>query len=179
LHKITNKSIEQLRFMDISKPKAHSDRIEIINYSETLKHHIKELNVEWLTKYFKVEKGDVVSLSDPIGEIINKGGFIFYARLNNKIVGTVSLLKVTDQVFELAKMAVTDSVQGLGIGNLLMQHSFSVAKQNAITKLILHSNRSLHSAIHLYRKYGFREVELVAAPYERANIKMEKYLINL
>jgi hypothetical protein len=45
-------------------------------------------------------------------EIIDKGGMIFYAKYNDSIVGTVSLIKMNDTEFELSKMAVTDGVQG-------------------------------------------------------------------
>ena len=147
--------------------------VEIIDYSEEYKDAVKTLNVEWLEKYFHVEPGDVVSLSDPKGEILDKDGFIYYARYNGAIVGTASLLKVEEGVYELAKMAVTDGVQGLGVGNALMAHCLAEAKQKGIHKLILYSNTSLGSAIHLYRKYGFVEIPLEPGHYERANIKME------
>ena len=46
-------------------------------------------------------------------------------------------------------------------------------KEKNIEKLILYSNTKLASAIHLYKKYGFTEIELEQGLYERANIKME------
>ncbi|MCW3127571.1 MAG: Transcriptional regulator, MarR family [Bacteroidetes bacterium] len=160
--------------MTTNKPDALT--IQIIDFSEETKEAIKTLNVEWLEKYFHVEPGDVISLSDPVGEIIDKGGLIYYATYNDQIVGTVSLIKVEEGVYELAKMAVTESAQGLGIGTILMDHCMSVASRNEIKKLILYSNTKLGSAIHLYRKYGFIETELESGHYERANIKMEKLL---
>ena len=150
--------------------------IEIIDFTNELCDPIKSLNYEWLEKYFRVEEGDVVSLSNPKKYIIDKGGFIFYAKLDNKIVGTVSLLKRADTIYELGKMAVTDSAKGLGIGTILLEHCLYEAKQKQIKTLILYSNTILQSAMHLYRKYGFEEVELESDLYERANIKMEKHL---
>jgi ribosomal protein S18 acetylase RimI-like enzyme len=149
--------------------------IEIIPFSIELSTVVKTLNYEWLEKYFKVEKGDVVSLSNPQTEIIDKGGFIYFAKRNAKIIGTVSLLKKSDTVFELGKMAVTENAQGLGIGKLLVEHCLTVAKEKNIKRLILYSNTKLASAIHLYKKYGFTEIELEQGLYERANIKMEKF----
>ena len=149
----------------------------IIPFSPESKEEIKILNLEWLKKYFKVEAKDERMLSDPQGEIIDKGGMIFYAKYNNKIVGTVSLLKINETTFELSKMAVTDSVQGLGIGNKLIQHCMLVAQQKAILKFILYSNRKLLPAIYLYEKFGFKEVSLESGNYERADIKMEKFLL--
>ena len=70
-------------------------------------------------------------------------------------------------------MAVTEEAQGLGIGKVLLEHCLQIAKQNQASKLILYSNTKLENAIHLYRKYGFKEIPLEAGHYERANIKME------
>jgi len=148
----------------------------IIPFSPELKEEIKILNLEWLKKYFKVEAKDELMLSDPQGEIIDKGGMIFYAKYNNKIVGTVSLLKIDETTFELSKMAVTDGVQGLGIGKKLLEHCIVVAQQKKIKKLLLYSNRKLLPAIYLYEKYGFEEVPLENGNYERADIKMEKII---
>jgi ribosomal protein S18 acetylase RimI-like enzyme len=147
--------------------------IEIIPFSIELSSVVKTLNYEWLEKYFKVEKGDVIALSNPQTEIIDKGGFIYFVKQNNEIVGTVSLLKKSGTVFELGKMAVTEKAQGLGIGKLLVEHCLTIAKEKNIEKLILYSNTKLASAIHLYKKYGFTEIELEQGLYERANIKME------
>src|SRR6218665_141395 len=153
-------------------------QIEIIDFTDELKGFIKTLNYEWLEKYFKVEKGDEKSLSNPREEIIDKGGFIFYAKSGGKIVGTVSLIKKSENVFELSKMAVSENAKGTGIGKILIEHCFSFEKEKNIGKLILYSNTQLESAIHLYKKYGFYEIELQKDVYERANIKMEKPLGN-
>lgn len=148
--------------------------VEIIPFTIDLKEPIKTLNLEWLIKYFKVEAKDEIMLSNPKSEIIDKGGMIFYAKYNDKIVGTVSLLKIDNITFELSKMAVNDAVQGLGIGKKLLGHCLIIAEQEGIKKLILYSNRILLPAIHLYEKFGFTEVSLEEGIYERADIKMEK-----
>lgn len=149
--------------------------VEIIEFSEELSEPIKTLNYEWLEKYFRIEEGDVASLSDPQKHIIDKGGHIYYAKLDGEIVGTASLLKKSETVYELGKLAVSDKAQGHGIGTILIEHCLNIAKQKQITILILYSNTTLQSAIHLFRKYGFEEVELESGVYERANIKMEKH----
>lgn len=153
------------------------NKIEIIDFTDELKEPIKTLNYEWLEKYFRVEKSDIVSLSNPKEEIIDKGGFIFYAKLNGEIVGTASLIKKSESAFELGKMAVSEKAQGDRIGTILLEHCLNIAKQKQIKTLILYSNTQLKSAIHLYKKYGFSEIELENGLYDRANIKMEKYLL--
>ena len=149
------------------------NNVLIIPFSPDLKKEIKTLNVEWLKKHFKVEAKDELVLSDPQGEIIDKGGMIFYAKYDGKIVGTASLLKIDETTFELSKMAVTDVVQGLGIGNQLMEHCIKIAREKKIKKLVLYTNRKLSPALYLYLKYGFQEVGMAESLYERADVKME------
>lgn len=174
LHFIRNEAEEDLRFLVISEPKSHGDRIELIPYAPELKEAVKILNEEWLNKYFRVEPNDTIQLSDPQKEILDKEGMIWYARMNGEIAGTVSLLKVEEGIYELGKMAVTEKTQGYAIGNALMQLCMHIAKGKKMKKLVLYSNTKLDAAIHLYRKYGFTEVILESGHYERANIKMEK-----
>ena len=150
--------------------------VEIIEFSEELSEPIKTLNYEWLEKYFRLEEGDIASLLNPQKYIIDKGGHIYYAKLNGEIVGTASLLKKSETVYELGKMAVSDKAQGQGIGTILLEHCLNISQQKQIRTIILYSNTKLQSAIHLYRKYSFKEIELESGLYERANIKMEKHL---
>jgi mannose-6-phosphate isomerase-like protein (cupin superfamily)/predicted GNAT family N-acyltransferase len=176
LHRIMNKNNQDLSFILISEPPGQSDRITIVPYSSELKDHIKRLNYEWLEKYFRVEHSDVIQLSDPENEIIAKGGHIFYAKYENEIVGTATLLKMENGIYELGKMAVTEKAKGRGIGNTLMDYSIILAKRLNAAELILYSNRGLTPAIKMYEKYGFLEVEMESGHYERANIKMQKKL---
>ncbi|WP_338793754.1 GNAT family N-acetyltransferase [Bernardetia sp. MNP-M8] len=156
--------------------------IEIIDYDDNLSEWVKKLNYEWLEKYFKLEKGDIISLSNPKKEIIDKGGYIFFVKIKNEksenIIATASLLKKTDTIFELGKMAVTSKEQGNGIGKLLVKHCLDFAKNNSISTIILYSNTQLQSAIHLYKKIGFEEIPLEEGLYQRANIKMQLDLKN-
>lgn len=148
--------------------------ITIIPFSDNNKEYIKTLNYEWLQKYFYVEPTDVEQLSDPQLHIVDKGGHIYFAGYNGKIVGTASLIKVNDAVFELAKMAVTEQYKGLGIGKSLLEYCLQKASELGAAKLILYSNTKLKAAVHLYKEYGFKEVELPAnVHYERADIMME------
>lgn len=152
------------------------NNIDIIPFSINNKEAIKTLNLEWLQKYFKVEPKDELVLSNPIEEIINKGGKVYYAQHLDEIVGTVSLLKIDTTTFELSKMAVTVKAQGLGIGRQLIEFCIEEAQKHGIKKLILYSNRQLKSALHLYESFGFKEIPVESGVYERADIKMELLL---
>jgi len=105
---------------------------------------------------------------------INKGGHIFFAKLNNEIVGTVALMP-KQTTFEVTKMAVSTKHRGFKTGQQLMQYCINFAKKELQLKnLILYSNTKLENAIYIYKKYGFTEIPVEEnCPYERCNIKME------
>ncbi len=149
--------------------------INIISFDEKYAKDFYSLNIEWLRTFFYVEAFDEEVLRNPLNYIINKGGYIFFAKLNNKVVGTVALMPTKDKhIFELTKMAVSTKHRGLKIGQLLMQHCINFSKLNHFNALILYSNTLLENAIYIYRKYGFVEIPVESnSPYIRSNIKME------
>ncbi len=59
-----------------------------------------------------VEPVDYKMLSNPRAYIIDKGGYVFFARFNKMIAGTFSLIKVDESSYELSKMAVDENFQG-------------------------------------------------------------------
>ena len=148
------------------------NKITIIPFKEEFSKHFRDLNIAWLEKYFFVKDHDREVLENAKKYIINKGGYIFFALYNNKVVGTVALTNEKEG-YELSKMAVLPKYQGLKIGQLLMQHCIDFAISNRWDKLLLYSNTVLENAIYIYKKYGFKEVELEPdSPYLRSNIKM-------
>ncbi len=148
------------------------EKVEIIAYQPKYAAHFYKLNVEWLEKYFYVEPYDEKVLSNPQKYIIDAGGFIFFAKYNNEIVGVVSFIN-QKTFFELSKMAVTPKYRGLKIGKKLMDFCVQFAKNKQWKSITLYSNRKLIPAIKLYKKIGFKEVELEkVSHYERSDIKM-------
>ena len=151
-------------------------RLEIIEYKDKYKEIYKELAMEWLNKYNLYEHEDELILNNPEKLILNKGGYIFLAKLNEKVIGTVSLIPVESGVFELAKLAVTKNYQNNGIAKVLIEKAIQTAKKEDAEKILLYSNSKLKKAYHLYKEYGFKEININNNKYETANLKMELYL---
>ena len=146
--------------------------VEIISFEDKYADHFRDLNIEWLEKYFYVEEHDTKVLNNAKTYIINNGGYIFFAIVDGNVAGTVALMNEPEG-YELSKMAVSSKFQGLKIGQQLMQYCIDFAKDKNWTQLLLYSNTLLENAIYIYRKYGFEEVELEKnGPYQRGNIKM-------
>jgi ribosomal protein S18 acetylase RimI-like enzyme len=147
--------------------------VEIVEFEPLLAKHFAELNLAWIRKYFAVEPRDEEVLGNPQKFIIDKGGYVFFAKMDDEIVGTFALMKVEEGVFELSKMAVSEAHHGKNIGNKMLEFCLEKAKELNADKVVLYSNTVLSPAIHLYSKYGFKEVPLEHSEYKRSNIKME------
>jgi N-acetylglutamate synthase-like GNAT family acetyltransferase len=152
--------------------------VKIVEYVEAYKEAFKSLNVEWISKYFKMEDSDYKALDHADEYIIGRGGAILVALYENKAVGVCALIRMNDERFdfELAKMAVSPKMQGKRIGLLLGQSVLDKARTLGAKTLYLESNTILEPAINLYRKLGFTEIEGLSSPYERCNIQMEMIL---
>lgn len=146
--------------------------VEILEYNPQYDQVFHDLNINWLETFFYVEPHDKEVLENPKSYIIDNNGYIFFARFNNEVVGTVALIN-EKECYELSKMAVSPKYQGLKIGQKLMDKCIQFSKKQGWEQIMLYSNRILTPAINLYRKVGFEEVEVEKdVYYERADIKM-------
>jgi ribosomal protein S18 acetylase RimI-like enzyme len=153
-----------------------AENLEIVEFTSELAPHFHDLNKAWLEKYFEVEPIDSKMLENPEKYFIEKGGLIFFVKSGGEIAGTFALIKESDEIYELSKMAVDEKFQGKKIGNLMLEFCLNKADEIGAKKVILFSNTILQPAIHLYKKYGFVEVPITGSEYKRSNIKMEKVL---
>ena len=151
--------------------------VRIVAFKPQYAQIFRDLNVAWLERYFYVESKDKEILEQCEEYIINKGGYIFFAEIESKIVGCFSFIPLNKGVFELGKMAVDDAYQGRKIGQKLMEFAIEFAGEQNWHKIVLYSHKKLGPALYIYRKYGFEEIPLEEnTPYERSNIKMQLML---
>ena len=146
---------------------------DIVDYSAEHGEVFRDLNLEWIERYFEVEDSDRESLDDPQHHILDPGGAIVMACHHGNVVGTCALIKMDDERYELAKMAVSEAARGKGIGWLLGRAIIERARDLGATTVYLESNTMLTPAIGLYRKLGFKRVTGPPSPYHRCNIQME------
>lgn len=147
--------------------------ITIISYEEKYQPDFKRLNLEWLEKYNLTESHDLAILNDPMGTVINRGGCIFLAMDGETVIGTAGLWKENDSAYELIKMGVDSAYRGRGIGKILLEKCIDEARKRKAAKILLFSNSQLQTALGLYKKYGFHDVDVTDAPFITADVKME------
>jgi len=146
---------------------------EIIEYDEKYHADFKRMNLDYLDKYNLTESHDMIILDNPGEIVLGRGGFLWLAKAGEEIVGTVGIMDEGHGIFELIKMCVAESWRGKGISKLLIETCLQKVKELGGKKLILFSNHQLQTALKLYEKYGFKNVEVTDSPFETADVKME------
>lgn len=147
---------------------------EVVEFEDKYAGDFARLNYEWIAKFYIVEEHDHDQLDNPRQYVIDKGGQIFFALVDGEVAGTVAMIRVNYDVFELAKMAVSPQFQGCKIGEKLMQACVDFAERENAPFIVLESNTKQFAAINLYRKFGFKQTPLDPnSLYTRANIRME------
>ena len=130
--------------------------IKIVPYSPKYRQIFYDMNIEWLEKYFTVEPVHRKVLADPEGNIIAGGGEIFFALLDNKVIGTVAVKIEGNDSFELTKLAVSSDAQGKGVGQKLCERVIAFFKEKQGTLLFLETHTKLKPAMRIYEKLGFK-----------------------
>ena len=151
--------------------------ISIIGFKKQYSKQFFLLNKAWIEDSWHLEDSDKKDLLNP-DKIVENGGQVFFALENKIAIGTVAMIKSSNDRFELAKMTVQENLRGKGIANMLMDECLKFAKQNNAREIFLISNDSLIIARNLYDKYGFKEVELDSQKYDRGNVKMNLKIKN-
>ncbi|WP_430423386.1 GNAT family N-acetyltransferase [Phenylobacterium sp.] len=148
--------------------------MQIVDFEPAHAEAFRTLNEAWISKYFALEPKDREVLGDPQGKIIAKGGAVFMALHDGEPVGCVALMKMDDGGYEVAKMTVSETLRGSGLGRLLMQRCIDAGAELGATRLYLETNSTLGPALGLYRAMGFKDLAPTDTPYARADVFMER-----
>jgi N-acetylglutamate synthase-like GNAT family acetyltransferase len=69
----------------------------------------RALNQQWIEKYFVLEEKDRLTLNQPEKYILAPGGHIYFALMDEEIVGCCALIANGKHSYEVAKMAVSEN----------------------------------------------------------------------
>lgn len=139
----------------------------------------RELNEAWIAAIFTIEEKDREVLDHPVEKILAPGGQILMAVAGNRAVGCGALLAMPDGGYEVAKMAVDESLRGQGIGRKVLVALIELARRLGAPRLFLETNHRLPNAIHLYESCGFVHLppeRVKPSPYVRSDVSMEMLL---
>lgn len=148
------------------------EEIKIVPYQKGFKKDFIDLNLVWIKKYFKVEPQDMEMLNN-VEDYINEGAAVYFAEQQGRAIATCMVIPRDHQVWEICKLATDEQYMGRGAGSAVLKACIEYAKKHKAKKMMIVSNTVLSSAMHLYAKFGFKEVPLNNMEYERVNIQLE------
>lgn len=148
--------------------------MEIIEYKNAYKQDFIDLNIDWIKRFFVPEEADYEVLNQ-IESLLDSGSMIYFALEDNHVLATCMTMPLGDDVWEICKLAAAGQSTGKGAGSAVFKASMDYAIEHGAKKLTLISNRILKPALHIYQKYGFKEVPLNKDywGFERADIEFE------
>jgi putative acetyltransferase len=76
-----------------------------------------------------------------------------------KVLGTIGLYPLDEEMVELRKMYFLPSLRGRGLGRRLLERMIAIAKQKGYRRIYLETASRLKEAVHLYESVGFRPFE--------------------
>ncbi len=176
LDRIENESIKSPINQKVRKNDFES--VRIVDYKPSLKKHFYNLAAPWLLGVVngKLEEEDNYTLNNPDEAYIKQGGFLFFAKYKDDIVGCVVLKRLDDNTFEFAKLFVNPNYRGLGIATKLIEHCITRCKENETTELWLQTTMSMKPAHKLYDKLGFIDNK---APKQMLVLKRTEKIMSL
>jgi GNAT superfamily N-acetyltransferase len=139
----------------------------------------RALNEAWLTRYFRIEPKDAELLGDPVGQFIRPGGAVLMLDVEGECVGCCALINLGEGTYEVAKMAVAETHQRRGYGEMLLRAMIERARGLGARRLLIETSSKLPAAIALYRKLEFSDVPVERIPssdFARVDVFMERML---
>ena len=123
---------EEYTDMLIENDPSFQEYLDIQNYSEEMEHLEK--------KYGLLD------------------GRLYLAYCDEELAGCIGLRKMDSQNCEMKRLYVRPAFRGRKIGNLLVEKIIDDAKKIGYSYMLLDTLPFLKSAIHMYKKYGFYEI---------------------
>lgn len=119
-------------------------------------------------------KGEDLDITNIAKFYTKNNGAFEVLEFKRRIIGSYGIYKIDEETCELRKMYLHKDFQGMGLGNIMIENSFRIAKRLHYKKIILQTNSVLYKALKLYKKYGFEDFQDEVC--DRCDIAMQKYI---
>lgn len=148
--------------------------MEILEYDSKYKDSFIQFNTDWIVDNFGcLEKEDVETFAK-IEEDLTNGAMIYFAVENDVPLATCMAKPMNGETWEICKLGSNKYREHKGSGSAVFEAAMKWATDHGAKRLFILSNRKLKPAIHIYKKFGFKEIKLDDYEYVRGDIAFEK-----
>lgn len=150
--------------------------MRIIEYDSRYKNSFIEFNTDWIVDNFGCLENEDIETFEKMDEELENGAMIYFAIENDVPLATCMAKPINEETWEICKLASNKHREHKGCGSAVFEAAIQWAIKHGAKKLFLLSNRKLKPAIHIYEKYGFKEIKLNDYEYIRGDIAFERII---
>lgn len=150
--------------------------MELSKFEEKYRQAFIEFNTDWIVSNFGFLEEHDKETFQKIDQEISKGAMIFFAVENEVPLACCMSTPMESDTWEICKLGSNKNVPHKGAGNLVFKAAMDWALEHGAKRLFILSNSRLKPALHIYEKYGFKEIKLDNYEYRRGDIAYE-YLV--
>ena len=147
--------------------------MKIIEFEEKYRKDFIDFNTDWIVSNFGFLEEQDKETFEKIDEEMKAGAMIFFAVENDTALVTCMARPMEEATWEICKLGSNKELPHKGAGSAVFEAAMNWALEHGAEKLFIVSNRRLKPALHIYRKYGFKEIKLENFEYIRGDIAFE------
>lgn len=147
--------------------------MKIIPFEERYRKDFIDFNTDWIISNFGFLEEHDKETFENIDEEMDLGAMIFFAVENHTALATCMSRPMEGTTWEICKLGSNKNVPHKGAGSAVFKKSIEWALDHGAERLFILSNSKLKPALHIYEKYGFKEIKLENYEYARGDIAFE------
>lgn len=150
--------------------------MKVIEYDPAYKDSFIRFNTDWIIDNFGCLEKEDIETFDKIDEELAEGAMIYFAVEGDAPLATCMAKPMEDGTWEICKLGSDKHRDHAGCGSRVFGAAVQWAIDHGAKRLFILSNSKLKPAIHIYEKFGFREIKLVDYGYTRGDIAFERII---
>lgn len=148
--------------------------METVEYDPKYRDAFVRFNTDWITDNFGQLEAEDIETFEKIDEELRGGAMIYFAVEDGAPLATCMAKPMGGDTWEICKLASDKRRPHKGCGSAVFGAAVDWATAHGAKRLFLLSNSSLKPALHIYEKFGFREIKLEDYEYIRGDIAFER-----
>ena len=151
--------------------------MELVQFEEKYRQAFIDFNTDWIVSNFGLLEEHDKETFQKIDEELKNGAMIFFAVEGEIPLACCMSMPMEDGAWEICKLGSNRNVPHKGAGNIVFKAAMNWALEHGAKRLFILSNSRLKAALHIYEKYGFKEIKLDNYEYIRGDIAYEYIVV--